>query len=211
MSTTENTAHVPALTAALENQLTRTEDSLDSLIERPEDLQRTQAAIPKAKRIAAIRQKYQGASWWQTRDADRRYEELQELLEYTPEQRNTVIEADRLASEVDDLSLQERLQKPGEAVRNAMHAVELFRSVSGTREARYGAYLAQLADVYHDLVLFKDAENYYLQILDLRRKTLGEEHPQFAEVYEARRTKIQAENRNGSASTGRRGWPVAVS
>ncbi len=195
---------IPTLSTTLEKHLSHSEDSLDDLIARPGDLDRIRSAIPEAKRDFAIRRKYQGDGWWQTRDAERRLEDLQAILKRTAEERDHLMEADRLASEVTQLSVADKHQNADDAVVKALRAATLFRTVSGDQKAAYADYLSLIAELYHDLARYKDAESYYVQALDLRRRTLGDSHPQFAKyLFTARDRRIGVAGRRGSAGTRR--------
>jgi hypothetical protein len=75
----------PLLPVQFRAPLSKSEDALDDLISRPQDLDKIDRAVSKAKSNLALRRRYQGSSWWQTADAERRLDQLLRLEKMTAE------------------------------------------------------------------------------------------------------------------------------
>src|ERR1022692_2206477 len=182
-STHMTTAHeqvVPKLPALLQKQASRAEDGLDDLLSQPSDMSHIRLQIAQAKKYLALRQKYQGDTWWQTQDAQRRVDDLLQLENMTPEQREDLVKANTLASAVDKLSIGERQKKADEAISDALTAAGLLKEVWGENKPVYAFSLNLIAELYHDLGRYKDAEPFYEQALRIRGSSLGDQHPDYA-------------------------------
>jgi tetratricopeptide (TPR) repeat protein len=168
------------LPGLLQQQASHAEDALDDLISRPGDLSRIRIQIERAKKYLALRRKYQGDTWWQTEDDQRRVNDLLQLENMTPEQRADLVKADALASAVDKLSIGQRQKNADKAISDALTAANLLKDVWGENKPVYASCLNLIAEFYHDLGRYKKAEPYYEQALRIRRSSLGNKHPDYA-------------------------------
>jgi tetratricopeptide (TPR) repeat protein len=178
--TTARVTVLPKLPGLLQQQASRAEDAIDDLLSQPRDMSHIHLQIAQAKKYLALREKYQGNTWWQTQDAQRRVDDLLQLENMTREQRADLVKANTLASAVDELSIAERQKKADEAISDALTAAGLLKEVWGEDKPVYAFSLNLIAELYHDLGRYKDAEPFYEQALRIRRSSLGDQHPDYA-------------------------------
>ena len=160
--------------------LSKAEDALDDLIARPQDLGKIQRAVSRAKSDLSQRRHYQGSGWWQTADAERRVDELLQLEKMSPEERATLAKADSMANEVDSIPIEQRRGKADKAIAEAFSAAALFKQVWGDASPVYASCLDLIAEYYHDLGRYREAEPLYQQVLEIRLRVLGDRHPDSA-------------------------------
>lgn len=167
------------LPIALRKTAERTEKKLNDLISRPNSLEEIRRAIPGAEKDLAVRRKYQGDAWWETADAQRRLNELLQLEKMTPDDFAELRKADALATEVSDVTVEQRKSKKDEAIANGLAAADLLKNIWGENHPAYADCLDLIAEYHHDLGEYKEAEPFYDEALRIRRSVLGDRHPDY--------------------------------
>jgi tetratricopeptide (TPR) repeat protein len=179
-STRSSGRAVPRLPGLLQQQASHTEDALDGLLSSPSDISHIRLQIAQANKYLALRRQYQGDAWWQTQDAQRRVDDLLQLEKMTPEQRRDLVKANTLCEAVDGLSIGEREKNADKAISEALTAADLLKDTWGDDKPVYAFGLNLVAELYHDLGRYKEAEPFYEQALRIRRSSLGDKHPDYA-------------------------------
>jgi tetratricopeptide (TPR) repeat protein/CHAT domain-containing protein len=170
----------PPLPAVLRKTAERAEDNLDNVISRPRSLEQIRGAVPRAEKDLALRRKYQGDNWWETGDAQRRLTDLLQLEKMAPAEFADLTKADSLAEQVNDIPMEGRKTRRDDAIAKGLAAADLLKKIWGEDDPAYASCLDLVAEYYHDLGEYKEAEPLYNEVLRIRLKVLGDRHPDYA-------------------------------
>jgi tetratricopeptide (TPR) repeat protein len=168
---------IPRLPQELESEVKQVERGLDEVILYPKDLDNTKVLLSGAAAIAETRGLYQGNTWWETRDARRRMDDLKRILAMSSEQRQILIATE------DGFIAAFTLYNGGhykEAEGPIKTRLEAVRRIWGEDDPNCLSSLKFLALIYKKQKLYADAETLMRQTLAISKRALGEDHPSYA-------------------------------
>src|SRR5262249_17066228 len=121
--------------------------------------------------------KRHGEAHWTVGDARRALEDLERQAGMSRDQRQKLVEADRLNRKVVSLL---RAGQSKEGMESARRAVALRKEVLGGHHPDYAASLNNLASLLESQRDYATARPLHEQALAIRKEVLGERHPGFA-------------------------------
>jgi len=176
-SSLAKTGEIPKLPQDLEAEVKEAERKLDGIIVSPEDLEMVQKGVKGAEAVAIARLTYQGADWWESRNALFRGIDLERILEMSAEQRRQLVEVANNAGDVVRLYEEGRYK---EAIEAQKAVVEVWKKVWGDQDRKYSTGLNNLAELYKSQGQYETAEPLFRQSLAIDEKVLGTSHPAYA-------------------------------
>ena len=141
--------------------MTANEKTTEDALNHPDDLTQVINAIPAAEDALKARVKYQGSAWWESVNARLRVADLRLFSGLSVEKRSSLAEASHLTEQWVD---RYKGKQYAQSLDISLKIVGIYREVLGEHHRLYAGSLFFLA---------------YRRALEIERKTLGEDGPEY--------------------------------
>jgi CHAT domain-containing protein/Tfp pilus assembly protein PilF len=167
------------LTAEEQRQLNERARSLEQFAQMHEEQEDFPAARKAREEVLAIQKQLHGDRHWQTTDARLALKRLDRLAAAHKDQRQALRETDGLLKEISKTELKFNAQQVREFRPRVERALELTRRLFGQDDPKCGEWITILAYMEEDKAR---TESLLKEALQVKKKTLGEEHPEYADI-----------------------------